>query len=120
VSLVLAWPLVGNAAAALIVGIAVVAAGIAFQSAAFDAPLLHWIGFVTHRPATEDYVPLFPWSGLVLIGTALGHALQRRGFGPLAPLARAPRALRWLGRHSLGVYLLHQPLLIGLLWLTRH
>ena len=120
VSLLLAWPLTARPRLALALGLVVIATGVAFQHSTFDAPLLHWIGFMTHRPATEDYVPLFPWTGLVLVGTALGHALLRRNFAPLAPLARAPRALRWLGRHSLMVYLLHQPLLIGLLWLTRH
>jgi len=119
VSLLLARPLVAHPRIALVLGLAVVAAGNMFQHAAFDAPLLHWIGFMTHRPATEDYVPLFPWTGLVLIGIALGDALLRRGFAPLAPLRRAPRMLAALGRHSLAVYLLHQPLLIGLLWLTR-
>jgi uncharacterized membrane protein len=63
---------------------------------------------------------LFPWTGLVLVGVALGHALLRRSFAPLAPLQHAPRVLPWLGRHALIVYLLHQPLLIGLLWLAHH
>jgi uncharacterized membrane protein len=35
----------------------------------------------------------------------------------VALLAGAPRALRWLGRHSLAVYMVHQPLLLGALWL---
>ena len=42
-----------------------------------DAPWLNWIGMMTHKPATEDYVPLFPWLGVVLIGVALGHVLVR-------------------------------------------
>jgi len=118
-SLLLARPLVRHPRSAVALGLAVVAAGNLFRDAAFDAPALHWIGFMTHRPATEDYVPVFPWTGLVLVGIALGHALLHRAFAPLAPLQRAPRALAWLGRHGLAVYLLHQPLLIGLLWLAR-
>ena len=73
---------------------------------------------MTAKPVTEDYVPLFPWTGVLLIGIAAGHWLMRERFGPLAPLGRVPAALRWLGRHSLVVYLVHQPLLIGLLWLA--
>jgi uncharacterized membrane protein len=41
-----------------------------------------------------------------------------RGFRPLAPLANAPRWLRFLGRHSLAVYMVHQPILLGVLWLV--
>ena len=37
--------------------------------------------------------------------------------GVVQVLARAPRVLRMLGRHSLAVYMVHQPVLIGLAWL---
>jgi uncharacterized membrane protein len=120
VSLLLARPLVTHPRAALIVGVVIVAAGAALSHPAFDAPSLHWIGFMTHRPATEDYVPLFPWAGVLLIGIPLGHALVRRGADALAPLRHGPAVLPWLGRHSLAVYLVHQPLLVGLLWLATH
>jgi uncharacterized membrane protein len=73
---------------------------------------------MTHKPVTEDYVPLFPWTGVVLLGIAAGHLLWRHAFAPLAWLARAPAPLRWLGRHSLVVYMVHQPLLLGALWLA--
>ena len=61
------------------------------------------------------WVPLFPWLGVVLAGIALGHALAARDFRPVAFLARTPTALRWMGRHSLAIYMVHQPLLIGAL-----
>ena len=73
---------------------------------------------MTTKPVTEDYVPLFPWTGVLLIGIAAGHWLLRARFAPLAPARHAPAALRWLGRHSLIIYLGHQPLLIGLLWIA--
>ena len=85
---------------------------------AFDSRALAWIGFTTHKPVTQDYVPLFPWLGAALVGVAAGDALVRRSFAPLAFLARAPRALVWLGRHSLAVYMVHQPILIGALALA--
>ncbi len=84
---------------------------------AFDARALSWLGFTTHKPATEDYVPLAPWAGVVFVGIAVGaRARARSAFRPLAPLAAAPRWLRWLGRHSLVVYMVHQPILLGVLW----
>ena len=118
VSLLLARPLVERPRVAAIAGAAVIAAGWAFHHPAFDGRTLGWIGFMTHKPATEDYVPLFPWTGVLLAGIAAGHWLVRTRFAALAPLARAPAALRWMGRHSLGLYLIHQPLLIGMLWLA--
>ena len=115
---VIAWPFARHPRAALAVGIAIVAAGLAWSHPAFDTRALGWIGFATVKPATEDYVPLFPWLGVMLIGIGIGDALLRRSFAPLAFLSGAPRVLRWLGRHSLAVYMVHQPILIGALALA--
>ena len=52
----------------------------------------------------------------MLVGIAAGHALVARDFAPVRALAHAPRVLQVLGRHSLAVYMLHQPLLMGLAW----
>ena len=117
VASVLAWPLVPRPRLALALGLAIVVAGLALTHPVFDQPPLSWLGFTTRKPATEDYVPLVPWAGVVLIGVAAGHALAGTHFRVLAPLAAAPRWLRWLGRHSLGVYMVHQPLLLGVLWI---
>jgi uncharacterized membrane protein len=117
-SLLLARPLVRHPRAALLVAADVVVAGVLIAHPAFDNRALGWLGFMTAKPRTEDYVPLFPWAGFVFAGIAAGHALIRREFAPLAPLARPPRWLAWLGRHSLIVYMVHQPLLLGLLWLA--
>jgi uncharacterized membrane protein len=116
VSLVIARPLVARPLAAAIVGVFVIAAGLILSDAAFDNRYLGWLGFMTRKPVTEDYVPLFPWTGVLLLGIAAGHALARVDFAPLPPLGRSPFALQWLGRHSLVVYLVHQPLLMGVLW----
>lgn len=118
VSLVLAQAFVRRPTLAFGAGLAVIAAGTALSNPIFDGRTLGWVGFMTHKPATEDYVPLFPWAGVMLVGIPLGHVLARGQFAGLAVLDRAPRALSWLGRHSLIVYLVHQPILIGALWLV--
>ena len=118
VASVVAWPFTRSPRLALACGAAVIVAGLVVTHPAFDSRALAWIGFTTHKPATQDYVPLFPWLGATLVGIAAGDALLRRSFTPLAFLARAPRALAWLGRHSLAVYMVHQPLLIGVLSLA--
>ena len=117
VSLVLVRPLVPHPRIALVAGIAVIAAGNLLTFAAFDRPALGWLGFMPERPATDDYVPLLPWTGVMLVGIAAGHALIRGDFRLLAPFARLPAILSWMGRHGLAVYMLHQPLLLAALWI---
>jgi uncharacterized membrane protein len=85
----------------------------------FDQPLLAWLGLRTHKPITEDYVPLLPWLGVMLAGLACGRWLQRRPRRAALPRALAPLApLAALGRWPLTFYMLHQPVLIGLLLLA--
>ena len=84
----------------------------------FDSPLLSWTGLVTHKPITEDYVPLLPWLGVMWWGLAAGQWLLAKRpawMGGALPAATQPLAL--LGRWSLSFYMLHQPLMIGLLML---
>ncbi|HEX3632714.1 MAG TPA: heparan-alpha-glucosaminide N-acetyltransferase [Casimicrobiaceae bacterium] len=117
---VLAWPATRFPRIALVAGIAIVAVGNLLALPVFDTRWLQWLGMMTHRPATEDYVPLLPWLGVVMIGIALGHWLSLQEFRPLHPLSRiTPRWLIWMGRHSLLIYMLHQPILIGLLRVLR-
>lgn len=120
VASVLAWPFVDRPRTALAIGVVLIATGLAWSHPAFDARVLSWIGFTTAKPATEDYVPLAPWAGIVFVGLALGHRLDRGAFRALRRGAAlpAPGWLRWLGRHSLAVYMVHQPILLGLLWLA--
>jgi len=84
------------------------------QHALFDSRWSNWVGLVTRKPVTEDFVPVLPWLGVMLWGLALGAWLLRHRRGVLAgavPRALAPLAL--LGRWSLSFYMLHQPVLIG-------
>ncbi len=116
VASLLAWPLTRHPLAALITGMVIIALGLQVRLPLFDLPWLNWVGLMTHKPATEDYVPLFPWLGVVLLGISVGSWLASRGFEPLQPVARAaPPWLTWLGRHSLLVYMVHQPILLGIM-----
>jgi uncharacterized membrane protein len=118
VSLVLSRPLARRPALALVIGAAMIAAGNLYSNAMFDNRALGWLGFITAKPRTEDYVPLFPWTGMLLLGIAAGHAAVRAELRPLAFAAHWPRWMAWLGRHSLAIYMVHQPMLLGLLWLA--
>ena len=78
---------------------------------------------VTGKPPTEDYVPVLPWLGVMLWGVGAAQWLLRRrassaGAGASSaqhPLGPAGRGLALLGRWSLSYYMLHQPVMIGLL-----
>lgn len=68
-----------------------------------------------------DNMPLFPWLGFFFIGAALGLVLyrERRSLLPQpAPiLGKAMSPLTFMGRNALWVYLLHQPIILSVLWL---
>lgn len=79
----------------------------------------NWLGLVSRKPLTEDYVPLLPWLGTMWWGLALGGWLQRRHAGWLQfRLSAALAPLAMLGRWSLSYYMLHQPVLLGGLMLV--
>ena len=80
----------------------------------FDQPFSHWVGLVTHKPITEDWVPVLPWLGVLLWGLALGQWLLQKRPAVLAGAVPAGlRPLAVLGRWSLSFYMLHQPVFIG-------
>ena len=82
---------------------------------------LNWLGLINRKPITEDYVPLIPWLGAMWWGMAAGqwalrHRPQWLGTADAAATG-VRRGLVTLGRWSLSYYLLHQPVLLGLVWL---
>ena len=69
---------------------------------------------------TVDYFPLLPWFGLTLLGIALGNVIyckdKRRFKIPDFSKYRPAKIFSWVGRHSLEIYLLHQPIIAGALY----
>jgi uncharacterized membrane protein len=104
------------------------AAAIAFALPSFvthpvlDQPWAAWIGFSQAPIRTADFVPVFPWFGCVLSGVVLARLILPRLAGTALarwrPENKATRIVAWGGRHSLLVYLVHQPLFIGALMLA--
>lgn len=86
----------------------------------FNTPWLNWLGWISRKPRTEDYVPLLPWLGVMWWGMAAGQWLLReRPALVQGPVGKPLAPLAWLGRWSLSWYMLHQPLLIGAMLLVR-
>lgn len=119
VSLVLAHPH-GLRRAALAAGALALGAPLVLASERFNAPALVWLGLGTIAPPTLDWRPLTPWAGAVFLGLALARiGLPRLARSPLAlwrPRAIVGRALGFAGRHSLAIYLAHQPILFAVLF----
>jgi uncharacterized membrane protein len=103
-----------------LLGLAALLAPQWFAHSFFDTRWTNWLGLVTRKPITEDYVPVLPWLGLMLWGFALGRWLLLRPSDVLqGALPAAARPLAVLGRWSLSFYMVHQPVLIGLLYALR-
>lgn len=87
-----------------------------------DEPWADWLGFSRAPIQTADFVPVFPWFGCVLTGIVLARLVLPRLAGTAIagwrPGNKATRIVAWGGRHSLLVYLVHQPLFIGALMLA--
>ena len=76
---------------------------------------LAWLGLHPESFYSVDYEPLLPWLGVVLIGIFTGKTLYPDGTRSFhLPPMRNPvtGGLTFLGRHSLIIYLLHQPVIV--------
>ncbi len=93
----------------------VLALALVFSSPVFDWPPLWWVGLGTEPPVSVDYVPVFPWFGVVLAGIVGGRfvASHRERIAQWRPEAAWARWLSLAGRWSLLIYLVHQPLIVG-------
>jgi uncharacterized membrane protein len=113
----LRWPVVALVAAASLAFIVpkMVADGW-IKAALFNEPLMGWLGLGSVPPDAVDHVPVFPWIAFVFLGLALAKVALARNAIPSGPAGNpVTRLLAFGGRHSLLVYLIHQPVFIGLL-----
>ena len=75
--------------------------------AVYKRQALAFLGLPGPTFTSSDYFPLAPWFFLFLAGWFFGRLARPRLDGFLPRLACPP--LEWVGRHSLGLYLIHQP-----------
>ncbi len=119
VASLLAAPLIeAPAAAGFVAGAVAITVPFFVHSSLFDSPALLWLGLGEALPNTLDWRPLLPWSGVVFLGLGVARlpGVIRRLTAPGRWRAKSgqARALCFAGRHSLPIYLIHQPILIGL------
>lgn len=107
--------------ASVIAGALIVLAPLAVANATLD-PLNWFLGLGVTEPRTLDWRPLFPWTGFTLIGLGLAQRVLARGVPVRLANWRAggglARALSFAGRRSLAVYLLHQPILLAIVFVA--
>lgn len=119
VATLLAYPLVKHRYIPLVLGVLALLLGVYLQQLSFDFYWLLWLGFVPQGFYSLDYFPLLPWFGVMLLGVFLGNVLyhkRKRRFA-ITEISNAPVLfLGFLGRHSLLIYLLHQPIILALLY----
>ena len=124
----LALPFLTYYKTALFTGILVFVLGHVIQTPFFEADYLHWIGMVEQKRPALDYVPLFPWFGIVLIGITLGHwfinldsgrAVAKLQIGKIHGLKFISYWMEKAGQHSLIIYLVHQPLMFAVFYLIE-
>lgn len=121
ISIILAYPLLKFRYWNLLLGLGFIACGLFLKNITFSFPWLLWLGLTPNSFYTIDYFPLLPWFGVVLIGLFIGNLLYpnyTRSF-KLGDLSKFSFIGWWcfLGRHSLLIYLIHQPVLIVALYM---
>ena len=122
ISIILAYPFLKvRKEFVLLIGILFIIIGEILKRFFFSFPWLMWLGLQPYNLVTADYFPLFPWFGVVLIGMFFGFWLypNYKSKINLPDLSRFKiiQIFSFLGKHSLIIYLIHQPILILILGL---
>jgi uncharacterized membrane protein len=121
ISIIISTPFLKLKNLNLIIGIVLISIGIILKSFIFDFYWLMWLGFTPKTLYTVDYYPLLPWFGVVLIGIFVGNnfypdykrIISVRDLSVYKPV----KFFSFLGKNSLIIYFLHQPILIAIIHL---
>lgn len=96
----------------------VIAANYSLRADIFNSAYFYWLGLSTVPPRSNDYVPLIPWLAPTLIGIiaaklSVKHGITERFRGA----SSSKNIIATAGRHSLSFYLLHQPILLAIVYI---
>lgn len=89
--------------------------GIALPEFLQNTPHLYALGFPDANFFSADYFPMIPWFFMFLIGTVIGVPIKNRRLPEKFYTVRVP-FLAAAGRNTLLIYVLHQPIIYGLLY----
>ncbi|NPE29199.1 DUF1624 domain-containing protein [Methanococcoides sp. SA1] len=121
VAIILSYPFLKHRSASLVAAILTILAGIPLRTLTIEQPWLLWVGIQPTGFRSYDYFPLIPWFGVMLMGIYTGNVLYpqyKRKF-ILSDISELPhiKVLTYMGKRSLLIYLLHQPILIAILYI---
>ncbi len=85
----------------------------------YNKPLLFPLGFACQGIASADYYPLIPWGFLFLAGSFFGRYVRAGRLPEFCYRSHLPLLSR-IGNHTMLIYLVHQPVIYGLLALIFH
>lgn len=104
----------------LLLSILLLLLGWHLRTVSFAFPWLLPLGLMPHGFSSSDYFPLLPNLGYFLLGAVAGRAFYPKKQSLLPRVNPDLPPIRFLcqcGMHSLWIYLLHQPILVGLIQL---
>lgn len=87
-----------------------------------NSPILIPTGIIMKcTPNMADYMPLFPWIGVFMVGALVGRVAYKDKKTVMPYKNNVTRKItapfEFIGRHSLVIYIVHQPIVIGLCYL---
>ena len=83
----------------------------------YPVPGLAWLGFPSPGFVSGDYYPMVPFTFMFLAGWFASKGMRGRAF-PQWMQRGLCKPLESLGRHALPFYLLHQPIILGVIELV--
>lgn len=117
---VMMYPLLAHKYPSLILGILFILAGNYLSGRRFTFVWLVWLGMIPEGFSSIDFFPIIPWFGYILIGIFLGGFIVpnkdpkfrwKEYFG--TPIVKW---VCFLGQRSLLIYLVHQPILLAIIY----
>ena len=84
----------------------------------YESDWLFWLGFPSVEFYSSDYFPIIPWIFIFFCGVFLGRYSRVGKFPPFFKKKYIP-PLDFVGRHALIIYILHQPIIYGLIMLVK-
>ncbi len=121
IAIIISYPLIKSKNLNLYLGIFFILVGTYLGNFTFNFNWLLWLGFIPQNFQTVDYFPIFPWFGVVLLGLYFGRILyknyQRQFKFPDISERHVVRGFSFLGKNSLLIYLIHQPIIILILYM---
>lgn len=100
----------------LLLGLVCLFVGVFYENSGFNQSYLHWVGLGNNKVMSDDFAPLFPWFGFVLIGIFIAKQLFQQDqqstihenyLDKWKPQSLITKTLCWAGRQSLHLYFAH-------------